>query len=84
MTFAVQIIRRRVAATPRLRRGYSVETGESRRRPGCDADIPPRLVRTSGTRRRPGARVAPSKKSKRSHDATCRGRARHHLGASLS
>ena len=28
-----------VAATPRLRRGHSVET-ESRRRRGCDVDIP--------------------------------------------
>merc|ERR1712097_94314 len=53
-TFAAQIFRGRVAATPRLRRGYSVERGRgdaaaatwtfhgdgSRRRRGRDVDVP--------------------------------------------
>ena len=44
------IPRRRVAATPRLRRGYSVGD-ESRRRRGCDVEIRSRLARASGTPR---------------------------------
>ena len=67
-THAARIFPRRVAATPWLRRGYSVETGRgdavaatwifrgygSRRRRGCVVDIRSRLLDGSGTRGRNG------------------------------
>ena len=47
--FAARMFRRRVAATPRLRRGYSAGASRGGGR-GCDVDIWSRPARASGTR----------------------------------